>query len=285
MDPERVAPDTYCVDTHLMGMPGAAAAYAIDAAEPTVVDAGGADSPEYIVDALADLGIEAEAVEHVLISHVHLDHAAGAGGLARECPNATVHVHENGLPYLTDEAKLDALKESVDRAVGRDDAFGVPELVPESRTSDLHDGDEIDLGDRVLKCIDAPGHAPHHVAAFDTESRALFSIDSAGMHIGGVLYPTTPPPAFDLEANVATCDRLAAFDPVVNCYGHYGAGTDDPLGELERYPAVLREWVNVVESGRDAHGEDVNAIVADLDSRWRSFTVRRDVAGVLQWLD
>lgn len=285
MDPERVAPDTYRLDTYLLGMPGATAAYAIDAAEPAVVDAGGADSPAHIVDALDDLGIAPVDVQHLLVSHVHLDHAAGAGELSRRCPNATVHVHEAGLPYLVDEAKLDALKESVDRAVGRADAFGVPEFVPEDRTNALCDGDTLDLGDRTLECLHAPGHAPHHVAAFDTESRALFSIDSAGMYLDGQLYPTTPPPAFDLEANVATCDRLVALDPIVNCYGHFGAGTDDPLAEIERYPELLREWVDEIEAGRAEHGEDVDAIVADLDSRWRSFTVRRDVAGVLGWLD
>jgi glyoxylase-like metal-dependent hydrolase (beta-lactamase superfamily II) len=284
MEPERVAPDTYCLDTHLMGMPGACAAYVVDAAEPCLVDTGDADSPDHLLDGLDALGIAPEAVEHLLVSHVHLDHAGGAGRLARECPNATVHVHERGLPYLVDAAKLDRLKASVDRAMGTEDAYGVPELVPETRTNALRYGDRIDLGDRELACLDAPGHAPHHVAAFDTASEALFSIDSAGMYLGGQLYPTTPPPAFDLEANVVTCDRLLEFEPSVNLYGHYGAGGDDPVGELESYPGLLREWVEVIDRLRGEHGDDVGAIVGDLDARWHSPTVQRDVAGVLQWL-
>lgn len=282
---ERVAPDTYRVDARLMGTPGAGAVYVVDAADPMVVDAGDADTPEHVYAALDELGIEREALVHLLVSHVHLDHAGGAGRLARECPNATVHVHERGLAYLTDPDRLDALTASVDRAMGVEGAYGDPELVPAERANGLAGGDAIDLGDRVLECLDAPGHAPHHVAAFDTETRALFSIDSAGMHLGGRLYPTTPPPSFDLAANVETCERLAALEPSVNCYGHFGAGGDDPVGELERYPALLREWVDVVERERAEHGADVGAIVGSLDARWRSPTVQRDVAGVLRWLE
>ncbi|WP_255148812.1 MBL fold metallo-hydrolase [Halorarius halobius] len=282
---ERVAPDTYCVDTHLMGTPGACSLYVLDAAEPTVVDAGEADTPDRVLAALDELGIAPDDVRHLLVSHVHLDHAGGAGRLARECPNATVHVHERGLPYLTDAAKLDALKASVDRAMGTENAYGEPELVPADRANALADGDRIDLGDRVLDCVDAPGHAPHHVAAFDTETEALFSIDSAGMHFEGRLYPTTPPPAFDLAANVETCERLAELEPSVNLYGHFGAGGDDAVAELDAYPGLLREWVDVVERKREAHGASVGPIVADLDARWQSPTVQRDVAGVLRWLD
>ena len=282
---DRVAPDTYCVDARLFGMPGACSVYVVDAEEPAVVDTGDTDTPAQILDALDELDIAPAAVEHVLVSHVHLDHAAGAGRLARECPNATVHVHERGVPYLTDPDSLDALKRSVDRAMGRENAYGDPELVPEPRVEAVTDGDSIDLGDRTLRCLDAPGHAPHHFAAFDTTTGALFSIDSAGMYLGGRLYPTTPPPAFDLAANVATCERLAALDPSVNLYGHYGPGGEDAVGELERYSGLLREWIDVVEANREAHGDDVDAIVPELDPRWRSPTVQRDVAGVLQWLD
>jgi glyoxylase-like metal-dependent hydrolase (beta-lactamase superfamily II) len=282
---DRVAPDTYCVDANLFGMPGACSVYVVDADEPAVVDTGDTGTPEQILDALAALDVAPEAVEHVLVSHVHLDHAAGAGRLARECPNATVHVHERGVQYLTEPTELDRLKRSVDRAMGQENAYGDPDLVPSERVEAVADGDTVDLGDRILRCLDAPGHAPHHFAAFDTETGALFSIDSAGMYLGGRLYPTTPPPSFDLAANVETCERLSALEPSVNLYGHYGAGGEDAVGELERYPGLLREWLDVVEAKRGVHGADVDAIVADLDARWRSPTVQRDVAGVLQWLD
>lgn len=281
---ERVAPDVYRVDAGLFDISGMLAVYILDAAELTVVDTGAADTPPRIVAALDELGYSRADVEHIVVSHVHLDHAGGAGALARECPNATVHVHERGRPYLTDRDRLTALKESVDRAMGTEDAYGVPELVPAERARAVADGDRIDLGDRELLCVDAPGHAPHHFAAFDTATGALFSIDSAGMWLDGRLYPTTPPPAFDPEANAATARRLVELGPSINLYGHFGAGGDDPVGELERFPGLLREWVDAVDRLRSAHGDDADAIVADLDARWRSPTVRRDVRGVLHWL-
>ncbi|WP_255195171.1 MBL fold metallo-hydrolase [Halorarius litoreus] len=81
MDPERVAPDIYCLDTHLMGIPGACSAYVVDAAEPLLVDAGDANSPDHLLNGLDALGIAPADLDHLLVSHVHLDHAGGAGVL------------------------------------------------------------------------------------------------------------------------------------------------------------------------------------------------------------
>jgi len=276
--------DIYAVDPELLGTPGALTLYVVDAPEPTIVDTGSANSPPHIYQALEELGIARESVAHVLVTHVHLDHAGGAGHLAAELPNATFHLHEAGHPYLTNDAALSRLKRSVDQAMGVEDAYGDPNLVPEDRCAVVTDGDRIDVGDRSLEMIDAPGHAPHHVAAFDPATRGLFSIDAAGMHLAGEMRPTTPPPGFDLEANLETVRRLREYDPAINFYGHVGPGGDDAVGELDRYEAMLPEWVETVERHRAEVGEDVDAIVDALEARWQSPTVQRDVAGVLHYL-
>jgi glyoxylase-like metal-dependent hydrolase (beta-lactamase superfamily II) len=281
VDPTRVAPDTYLVDHHLFGQAGALSSYVLDAERPVLVDAGTADSTERTLAALDRLGVAPEAVAAVLVTHVHLDHAGGAGALARACENATVFVHEHGYDFLTDRGMLDRLRESVDEAVGVEDAYGVPETTPLDRTVAVSGGERVDCGDRDLRFVDAPGHAPHHYAVLDGSTDALFSIDSAGTHVDGRLYPTTPPPSFDLEANLATCERLRDLDPSVNLYGHFGAGGDDPVGELDAYAALLPEWVERVEELAAAHDGDVPSVVAALGERWRSPTVERDVAGVL----
>ncbi|MFC5972726.1 MBL fold metallo-hydrolase [Halomarina salina] len=278
--PVRVAPDTYLVDAMLFDTPGALSAYVLDADRPVLVDAGTADRTDRLLGALDALTIDPADIEAILVSHVHLDHAGGAGELARRCENATVYVHERGYDYVTDAANLDYLRASVDEVTGMDDPYGVPEVVPEDRTVAVSGGETLDLGDHTLRLVDAPGHAPHHYAVFDETTRALFTIDSTGTHVDGRLYPSTPPP-FDLDANLATCDRLRDLDPSVNLYGHFGPGGDDPVSELDAYAALLPEWVELVGDLAAERGEDVGAIVDALDERWRSPTTERDVAGVL----
>ena len=277
--------DIYAVDPELMGTPGALTLYVVDAPEPAIVDTGSANSPPHICDALSELDIDREAVEHVLVTHVHLDHAGGAGHLADELPNATFHVHERGRPYITDAEKLGRLKRSVDRAMGVEDAYGRPELLADERCRTVTGGESVDLGDRKLELVDAPGHAPHHYAAFDPATGGLFSVDAAGMHLAGEMRPTTPPPGFDLDANLETVARLRAFEPSINFYGHVGPGGDDAVEELDRYEAMLPEWVETVDERRETHGDDVAAIVGSLAGRWQSPTVGRDVAGVMHYLD
>ncbi|MFD1514934.1 MBL fold metallo-hydrolase [Halomarina rubra] len=279
--PTRVAPDTYLVDALLLDTPGALSSYVLDADRPVLVDAGTTYGARRILDAIDALGIDPPDVAAILVTHVHLDHAAGAGFLADHCENATVYVHDRGVDYLTDPEKLTRLRASVDAATGTTDAYGVPEVVPADRTVAVSGGETVDCGNHDLALADAPGHAPHHFAVFDETTDALFSIDSAGQFFDERLYPTTPPPSFDLERNLATCSRLRELAPSVNLYGHFGPGGDDAVGELETYAALLPEWVDVVEELAAEHGEDVAAIVGALDDRWHSPTVGRDVAGVL----
>jgi glyoxylase-like metal-dependent hydrolase (beta-lactamase superfamily II) len=277
--------DVHAVDPALLGTPGALTLYVIDAPEPTIVDTGSANSPPRIYDALAGIGIERDEVRHVLVTHVHLDHAGGAGHLAEALPNARFYLHDAGVEYLTDATALSRLKRSVDRAMGVEDAYGDPELIPERRVRGITGGERIDVGDRELELVDAPGHAPHHYAAYDPATEGLFSIDAAGMYFAGEMRPTTPPPGFDLEANLETVQRLRTIEPAINFYGHVGPGGDDAVAELDRYEAMLPEWVDVVAGLRDQVGEDPGAIVEALDARWHSPTVQRDVSGVLQYLD
>jgi glyoxylase-like metal-dependent hydrolase (beta-lactamase superfamily II) len=277
--------DIYTVDPQLMGEPGALSMYLIDAPKPVLVDTGTARSSDVVMDALETVGVDPSEVAVVLVTHVHLDHAGGAGHLAELLPNATFYIHDRGFSYLTEPDAFDRLKSSVDDAMGTENAYGEPKRLDPARCLSVSGGETVDIGDRSLELIDAPGHAPHHYAAFDPDNAALFSIDAGGMYLDGTLYPTTPPPSFDLEGSLNTIKRLRDLDPDRNLYGHFGPGGSDAVEELDRYEALLPEWVETVAEKRETHGEDIGAIVDSLDASWHSPTVARDVAGVIDYLD
>jgi glyoxylase-like metal-dependent hydrolase (beta-lactamase superfamily II) len=291
MDVPPVAgcPDTYLVDNELFGMSGALSTYLLDAERPVVLDAGTEDSAERILAAMDAVGIDPAAVASVVVTHVHLDHAAGTGQLLDACENATALVHERGLPYLTDRERLDRLLDSVEAAHGFPEPYGDPDPVPADRCRALSGGERLDLGDRVLDVVDAPGHAPHHYACFEPDSGMLFAADAVGAYDQGseTVAPSTPPPSFDLDANLATIERLRDRDPSRVLFSHFGPGSDDGTADLDAAATVLPEWVDAVRAARESVGEDgdVSEFVEELTPEWQSPTLQRDIVGVLQYLD
>lgn len=279
-----------------------------------VVDPGPASGADRVVAAVEALGL-ADAVEYVVPTHVHLDHGGAAGALAAAFPDATVYCHEAGREYLADPDALARLVDSARRAVGEGvvAAYGEPEPVPPGRCEALSGGETLPLGDRTLSVVATPGHAPHQVGVVEDRDGALFAGDAAGMWLDGHLSPTTPPPDFDPDAWVDTLARLREHEPRVVCYGHFGARTDADAA-LSAYAEMLPAWVEAVAEAReavedareaaadgrealdtddarddagsdDAGTEGVGAVVAALDDRWQTPTVRADVAGVLGYLD
>ncbi|WP_299270009.1 MBL fold metallo-hydrolase [Halorientalis sp.] len=280
-------PDTYFVDNEMFGTPKMLATYLLDAAKPAILDAGTVSGAERILAAMETVGIDPAAVEHVVVSHVHLDHAAGTARLLEACANATAVVHERGLPYLTDAERLDRLVESVEAAIGMEAPYGDPELVPEDRCRAVSGGEVLDLGDRGLELYDAPGHAPHHYVALEPDSGTLFGADAVGAFDprSDTVAPTTPPPSFDLEANLDTVDRLLDLEPSRTLYSHFGPGElGEAVAELRAYAELLPEFVDAVETARAAT-DDLGATLEELRPEWESPTLRRDVVGVCRYLD
>jgi len=274
----------HAVDTELLGLPGLMSAYLVAGDDGVaVVDPGAAPAAERILDGLAARGYDSEDVTHLLPTHVHLDHAGATGALAEACPDATVVVHERGRRYLTERAALDRLVESAREAMGDvADGYGDPDLVPAERCRSVGGGERVEVGGRTLRVVDAPGHAPHQYCLRDDGDGALFAADAAGMWIADELYPTTPPPDFDLEASVETVDRLLDTDPEVLCYGHFGARTDAATA-LREYRDLLPAWVDAVRTAT-APDRDRSETLAALGGRWQGPTVERDLAGAIAYL-
>ena len=191
---------------------------------------------------LAERGLELSDVRHLLLSHIHLDHAGAAGTLVREHPELQVHVSEIGAPHLIDPSRLEA---SARRLYGDefDTLWGELAPVPEEN---VHTVDPELLG---LTCFPSPGHASHHVCYLDAAG-TLYAGDAAGVRIlpSSVVVPPTPPPEVDLEAWLTTLDEIERRGPERLALIHFGVAED-----LQRHLAELRErlerWSERVHSG------------------------------------
>ena len=260
----EVAPGITAIDTGMGGRTKLTASYLIHAERPALVESGPSSCGPTLLEELARLGIGAQDLAHVVVSHIHLDHAGGAGKLLGSFPGATVWVHERGAKHLAEPERLVASTVRTYGAAKVAELFGPVEAVPPERLRTLTEGAVIDLGDRTLTCLDAPGHASHELFLLDSASGALFTGDGFGVSLPdvGVLRPATPPPEFDLELAVASIQRACALRPSMWVFSHFGALTDIEATcdlAVER----LRAWTDIVREAL-ARGVPQEAVPAVL---------------------
>ena len=225
---------------------------------PALFDCGPSPRVETLKKGLRARGLELTDLRHLLLSHIHLDHAGAAGVLVREHPALQVHVSEIGAPHLVDPARLEA---SARRLYGAtfDALWG--ELAPVPREN-VHVVDERVLG---FDCFPAPGHASHHVCYLGDDG-TLYAGDAAGVRIQPhrAVLPPTPPPEFDLDAWLRTLDELERRAPARLALIHFGVAAD-----VARHLAELRErlvdWVSRTEQGVTEE-EFSESVRADVDS-------------------
>lgn len=288
----QAVPDSsniYYVDTGMYDVAGYGSVYILDTPQPAVIDTGIGTNRERILDALDELGIDDLA--YILPTHVHLDHAGGAGFLAEAFPDAEVLCHDRGVDHLIDPTRLiEGTKAAVDDMWPY---YTEPKPVPEARIDGLADGDEIDLGDRTLTAHAAPGHAPHqHV--FESEG-VVFTGDAAGIYVAArdEIRVTSPPPQFDVQACLDDVSMIQSFDPDTLCFAHFGPrGYDAAL--LDGYKRGLIEWVEAIRQQRKRQPDDEAVIDhfvtnTDLTEIWGTekgwAETRLNVRGVLTALD
>ena len=194
-------------------------------------------------------GVSPQQVAYVMPTHVHLDHAGGAGELMRHCPNARLVIHPRGQRHMVDPTKLYEGAAQVYGLENMAKMYGEVVAVPAERVLVAGDGFRLDFSGRELLFLDAPGHAKHHYVIWDAESRGIFSGDVLGISYrdfdgpgGPYLFPTTTPIQFDPVAWSATLDRLEALDPAFIYFTHYGR-----LGNAHRLFRDLRRGIAAYE--------------------------------------
>jgi glyoxylase-like metal-dependent hydrolase (beta-lactamase superfamily II) len=209
---------------------------------PALFDCGPSTCLPRLEAALLERGVELGDVRHLLLSHIHLDHAGAAGVLVREHPELQVHVSEIGAPHLADPSRLEA---SARRLYGAtfDTLWGELAPVPQENIRIV--------AARVLglDCFPTQGHASHHVSYLDADG-TLYAGDAAGVRIlpERTVLPPTPPPEFELEVWLETIDEIERRRPERLALIHFGvvAKPVAHLGELRRR---LVEWVRLLQSG------------------------------------
>jgi glyoxylase-like metal-dependent hydrolase (beta-lactamase superfamily II) len=216
-----------------------------------VVETGNNFSTERILAVLAHRGHRAEEVSHVIVTHVHLDHAGGSGSLMQRLPNATLVVHPRGARHMIDPSRLEASA----RAVYGDEEYeaqhGPLQPVPEDRVLVMEDGGRLQVAGRKLEFVDTPGHARHHFCVWDQASRGWFSGDTFGISYretdtdkGAFIFPTTTPIQFDPPALLDSIDRLMARDPEFMYLTHFGRVSDLPrlAADMRAGVAAFAQW-------------------------------------------
>ena len=283
--------DCYYVDTGMFEEPELGAVYIYDTDRPAIIDTGLGTNYENILNGLEELGIAPADLEAILLTHIHLDHAGGAGFLIEET-DADVYVHTSGKQFIVDP---ESLWEGTKGAVGHQIEFYVePKPVPENRITTVEDGESIDLGDTTLDVHHAPGHAFHQVMFHDADNQTVFAADAAGVYVPQLdsVIETSPPPGFDLEAVLEDANAIDALDPETICYSHFGSIAAD--GRIEEYIESITEWVEAVERKREEL-EDDDAVIeyftenADVIGVWNDTKatgeVSMNVRGVFHYLD
>jgi glyoxylase-like metal-dependent hydrolase (beta-lactamase superfamily II) len=212
------------VDLGFLGMPGIIATVVIQGAGGVaLLDPGPSTTLQRLREGLKRKGISIADVSHVLLTHIHLDHAGAAGTLVKENPSIEVFVHERGAPHMIDPSRLLA---SATRLYGADmnRLWGDFLPVPASQVRVLSGGERIVVAGRELHVAHTPGHAVHHVSYFDPSSRIAFVGDTAGIRRGAGAYvmPPTPPPDIDLETWRESEKRILAWDPDTLFLTHFG---------------------------------------------------------------
>jgi glyoxylase-like metal-dependent hydrolase (beta-lactamase superfamily II) len=194
-----------------------------------------------LLASLDALGLPRGAVDWVIPTHVHLDHAGGVGALVRELPNAKVLVHPRGARHLIDPSALWAGATAVYGPEEMARSYGELVPVPAGRVTTSHDGQTIDLAGRPLLLADTPGHARHHHCVWDAASRGWFTGDTFGLSYrefdsarGPWILPTSTPVQFDPEALQGSIRRLLAAEPACMYLTHYGR-----IGDVPRLGALL----------------------------------------------
>ena len=249
-----ISPRISLIDGFDLGLKERTGTYVIQEEKITLVESGQSPSVPHILKGLETLSILPEQVEYLIVTHIHLDHAGGAGLLLNKCPNAKLIVHPKGARHLIDPSRLIAGAQAVYQE--KFDTLFQPILpVEEDRLIIMNDLDTLEIGPSCnLTFYDTPGHATHHFSILDPVSNGIFTGDTLGVHYESLaqdgihfVLPSTSPNQFNPEAMIASLERIQSLQVNTIFFGHYSA-SHQPLKVFEQIQVWLERFVSI---GRD----------------------------------
>lgn len=253
----------YLIDGFDLGVAERTGTYVINEEELTLVDTGPSPSVKHIKAGLKKLGLSLHQVKYIIVTHVHLDHAGGAGLLLQECPNAKVVVHPRGARHLADPDRLVAGAKMI-YGERFSELFDPIIPVPEERLLVKDEGETLKIGPTsTLEFWDTPGHAKHHYSIYDPVSNGIFSGDTVGIRYEQLIsngvdlfLPSTSPNQFHPEAMQSAIDRMMKMELDHIYFGHFGM-TSTPDKALKQVAEWLIVFMNeaevVVAEQKDNH--------------------------------
>ena len=267
--------DIKTIDTRMHGREGITGTFLVQGEQVALVEAGPGSSLTHVLGGLEEHGVD--ALDWIVLTHIHLDHAGAAGALVKRFPEARVAVHEIGAPHLVDPTKLWS---SAGRIYGdrMSELWGEMLPVPEERIRTLSDGDVIELGGRTLTAVETPGHARHHHAFLDDATGTVFSGDAMGVRLPevGAIRPATPPPEFNLEDVLASIDKIDGLGADRLCLTHFGPSDEgannlDVSATCAQAKEAFTRWAEWVQEAR-RNSSDIDEVTAEVRQRSEAHT-------------
>ncbi len=258
VDIKEVAENIFLIDNELYAIPGWGGVYLINEEKKALIDTGPATSVKAVLDGIKEVGVAPKEIKYVILTHIHLDHAGGAGELIKHMPEARVIVHQKGARHLVNPERLmksfaSTMGERMVRKTG-------PVTPIDQEKVTAVSGDEIfKLGKgQSLRILHMPGHAPHQLCILESRHNGVFSGDAVGILVaeGKVLMPATPPPAFDLELSLSSLQTLQQLKPERIYFAHFGA-TDKVTESLKIAVDKLKTWHTIVSQAFAKGGFEV----------------------------
>jgi glyoxylase-like metal-dependent hydrolase (beta-lactamase superfamily II) len=248
----------HTIDTGFVRPHFDAAYLLVENARAAFIDCGTNHAVPNMLKALDAAGLAPANVDWLILTHVHLDHAGGAGELIAQLPNARLVVHPRGARHMIDPSQLWAGASAVYGEEVMEATYGRLRAIPAERVVEAPDGHVVSLSGRPLLCLDTPGHARHHLSVYDERARVCFTGDTFGLSYreldtarGPFIVPTTSPVQFDPEALHTSINRLIALQPLAMYLTHYDRveGVEKLAEDLH---AQIDAMVSIARSAGDA---------------------------------
>ena len=250
---ENLGNGIYCVDARYIQHGIACCYLMVEGDQVTIIETGTAHTAEGIAEALAELELPKESVRYIIPTHVHLDHAGGAGLLMQQYPEAQMLIHPRGARHMVNPTQLIAGSKAVYGDEKFAQFYGELIPVPKERVISVEDGEKYELNGRALEFRHTPGHAEHHFCVWDSVSEGWFSGDTFGIsyHEMGAdlasdrsdrfIIPTTSPVQFDPDKLLASIDLMMSYSPKKFYLTHYSV-LENPESHADLLRAQIEDY-------------------------------------------